>query len=275
VITTDPRDAAGVIGNPVNVPVALVTGAAGGIGRAAAIRFAEENYALVLTDISQKLVDSAAESIQEEFPDTPVLAVACDVASPDSVETMRTAVESWSGRVDVLALIAGVVQDATPITQMTIDQWDKVHGVNLRGVFLCTRAMIPLMPEHAGASIVTMASWWGRAGQASFSAYCSSKAGLISLTQSLAAELAKKGIRANAVAPGNIDTGLYRDALQVWADQQGVSFDELKNVEAAKIPLGYAGPPATIADAVAFLASERASYITGATLDVNGGVMFN
>jgi 3-oxoacyl-[acyl-carrier protein] reductase len=87
--------------------------------------------------------------------------------------------------------------------------------------------------------------------------------------------LAKKGIRANAVAPGNIDTGLYRDALQVWADQQGVSFDELKNVEAAKIPLGYAGPPATIADAVAFLASERASYITGATLDVNGGVMFN
>jgi NAD(P)-dependent dehydrogenase (short-subunit alcohol dehydrogenase family) len=131
------------------------------------------------------------------------------------------------------------------------------------------------MPRHAGAAIVGIASWWGRSGHAYYAAYCTSKAGVISLVQCLAAELAPEGIRANAVSPGNIDTQMHRSALESEAAERGVSFEEMKAIEWAKIPLGIAGPPQSIADAVLFLSSDKSSYITGATLDVNGGVQFN
>lgn len=147
--------------------------------------------------------------------------------------------------------------------------------MNLRGVFLMTKTFIPLLPNHEGANIVCIASWWGRSGHAYYSAYCTSKAGVISLVQCLAGELAEQGIRVNAVAPGNIDTPMHRNALETEASARGISFEEMKEIEWAKIPLGFAGAPENIADAVAFLSSENASYITGATLDVNGGVLFS
>lgn len=254
---------------------ALITGAAGGIGFATAQRFAADGYDLVLLDITQDAADSAAERITAEFPDTTTLALRCDVGSEESVEQVRAAVAERFATVGVLALIAGVVQEATPITQTSLEQWDAVHNTNLRGVFICTKGWIPLLPPNSGASIVTIASWWGRAGHAFFSAYCTSKAGVISLTQCLADELASDGIRANAIAPGNIDTGMHRAALENEARERGITFEEMKQIEWAKIPLKIAGPPSVIADAVAFLASPQASYITGATLDVNGGVMYN
>lgn len=254
---------------------ALLTGAAGGIGFATAQRFAADGYDLILLDITEEAVTSAAERLALEFPSVNALALVCDVTSEESVSSVGAVARQRFGSVDVLALIAGVVQDATPITSMSLDQWDNVHNTNLRGVFLCTRAWIPLLPENAGASIVTIASWWGRSGHGLFSAYCTSKAGVISLTQCLADELAEKGIRANAVAPGNIDTRMHRLALENEAAERGISFDEMKALEWAKIPLQIAGAPSVIADAIAFLASRHSSYITGATIDVNGGVQYN
>jgi NAD(P)-dependent dehydrogenase (short-subunit alcohol dehydrogenase family) len=258
-----------------NNKVALITGAAGGMGRVTAERFVRDGYDLVLCDIDQDSVDELANTLRSVSPALKTWAFACDVASEQSTASIATRLRKEGVSLDVLALLAGVVHDATPITEMPVEMWDRVHGANLRGVFLCARAWVPLLKEQSGASIVTIASWWGEAGHAYFSAYCTSKAAVISLTQVLAAELAPKGIRANTIAPGNIDTGMHRAALQAEADERGFTFDEMKNIEWAKIPLGIAGSPSSISDAIAFLASPSASYITGATLDVNGGVMFN
>jgi NAD(P)-dependent dehydrogenase (short-subunit alcohol dehydrogenase family) len=253
----------------------VITGATGGMGREAAQRYLGLGDRVALLDVDGGLIATTAEQLRAEFDGADVLEVTCDVSSPESVEAARDAVSSWSDRVDVLVLIAGVLQKAGPITELSIEEWDRTQNVNLRGVFLMARAFIPLLPEHSGASIVTIGSWYGRSGHALFSAYCSSKAGVINLTQTIAAELAEKGIRANVVCPGNIDTQMHRKALQEEADSRGITFDEMKDIEWAKIPLGIAGPASTIIDAVEFLSSAKASYVTGASIDVNGGVMFH
>ncbi|WP_084361621.1 SDR family NAD(P)-dependent oxidoreductase [Herbiconiux solani] len=253
----------------------VITGASGGMGREAAHRYAGLGDRVALLDVDGGVLASVAEALHAEFPDADLLEVVCDVASPESVDAAREAVDAWSDRVDVLVLIAGVVQKAGPITELPIEEWDRTQNINLRGVFLMARAFIPAMPSHAGASIVTIGSWYGRSGHALFSAYCASKAGVINLTQTIAGELAEKGIRANVVCPGNIDTQMHRKALEDEAASRGITFDEMKAIEWAKIPLGIAGPASTIIDAVEFLSSAKASYVTGASIDVNGGVLFH
>src|SRR5699024_10247890 len=147
------------------------------------------------------------------------------------------------------------------------------HNVNLRGVFLACRELSPLIPAQSGGTIVTISSWWGQKGHAFYSAYCTSKAGVINLTQCLASELAERGIRVNSIAPGNIDTVMHRAALEGEAAERGITFEEMRAIEWEKIPLGVAGPASSIVDAAYWLASDQSSYITGATIDVNGGVL--
>ncbi|MCS5735184.1 SDR family NAD(P)-dependent oxidoreductase [Herbiconiux daphne] len=253
----------------------VITGASGGMGREAAARYLELGDRVALLDVDAATLASVAGELRAQFPSADVLEVTCNVASPESVEAARDTVAAWSGEVDVLALIAGVLQKAGPITELSIDEWDRTQNINLRGVFLMARTFIPLMPSNDGASIVTIGSWYGRSGHALFSAYCASKAGVINLTQTIAAELAEKGIRANVVCPGNIDTQMHRKALHEEAESRGITFEEMKAIEWAKIPLGIAGPASTIVDAVEFLTSAHASYITGASIDVNGGVLFH
>ncbi|MFB2579781.1 SDR family NAD(P)-dependent oxidoreductase [Herbiconiux sp. P15] len=253
----------------------VITGASGGMGREAAARYLELGDRVALLDVDASTLASVAGDLRGQHPSADVLEVTCDVSSPESVEAARDAVAAWSSEVDVLLLIAGVLQKAGPIVELSIDEWDRTQNINLRGVFLMARSFVPLMPSDDGASIVTIGSWYGRSGHALFSAYCSSKAGVINLTQTLAAELAEKGIRANVVCPGNIDTQMHRKALHEEAESRGITFEEMKDIEWSKIPLGIAGPASTIIDAVEFLSSAQASYVTGASIDVNGGVLFH
>ena len=253
-------------------PIALVTGASGGIGQATGRRFAEEGYRVIVADFDAASTERAVQSLRSAVPHADITSVVCDVTSEQSVTAAAASVRDGWGRVDALALIAGVLQEAASVTHQTVEVWDRMLNTNARGVFLCAKHFAPLIPNDAGGSVTAIASWSGRLGGPYFSAYCASKAAVIVFIQSLAHELADRGIRANTVSPGNIDTGMHRMALEVEARERGITFEQLRDIEWGKIPLRVAGPPRAVADAVIFLASDRASYITGESLDVNGGV---
>lgn len=246
---------------------AMIVGAAGGIGTATAQRFAAEGASLALFDMTPGVHDTLAA-----LEGADGFAGICDITDLDSCRAAVAATTERFGALDVLAVIAGALHPASPAEDLPTADWDLMMDVNLKGPFLLTKAAIPQM--RRGGAIVTIGSWYGQSGHAFFSAYCASKAGLIVYTQCLADELAPAGIRANCVCPGNINTGMHRHALEAEAATRGVSFEEMRDIEWAKIPLGVAGPPECIADAVAFLASDDAGYITGASIDVNGGCKF-
>ncbi|MEF2978592.1 SDR family NAD(P)-dependent oxidoreductase [Subtercola sp. YIM 133946] len=255
--------------------VVFITGAAGGIGKVAVERFVSEGDKVVLADLSLEAVQRVIDDVHTRYPDAEMLPLEVDQSSEESVKAAREAVEAWSGKLDVLALIGGTVQAVgASVLELTTEEWDRVHNTNLRGVFFASRELVPLLPHDAGASVIAIASYWGRSGHAFYSSYCTSKAGVISFVQCLAGELADSGIRVNAVAPGNINTGMHQAALASEAVERGISFEEMRDIEWAKIPLKVAGDPKSIADAVYFLSTDNAAYITGATLDVNGGVIF-
>ncbi|MFV0407928.1 MAG: SDR family NAD(P)-dependent oxidoreductase [Propioniciclava sp.] len=255
--------------------VVFVTGVAGGIGRVTATRFAREGDRVVLADLDANAVEHIKTEIETEVPGADLLALAVDQSSVESLTAAATAIKDWAGRLDVIALIAGTVQaEGAPVLDLSVDEWDRVHNTNLRGVFLASKILVPLLPHNSGASVITVASYWGREAHPFYASYCTSKAGVISFTQVLASEMADAGIRVNAVAPGNIDTGMHRKALTDEATERGISFEDMRDIEYAKIPLKTAGPPKAISDAIYFLSTDEASYMTGATMDVNGGVVF-
>lgn len=255
--------------------VVLVTGATGGIGKVTATRFASEGDRVVLADLDQASVDRVKAEIEAEVRGADLLALTVDQSSVESLTSAAAAISEWAGRLDVIALVAGTVQaHGASVLELDVDEWDRVHNTNLRGVFLACQVLVPLLPHDAGASVIAVASYWGRQAHPFYASYCTSKAGVISFIQVLASELADVGIRVNAVAPGNIDTGMHRKALTDEAAERGISFEEMRDIEYAKIPLKKAGPPKAISDAIYFLSTDEASYMTGATMDVNGGVVF-
>lgn len=255
--------------------VALVTGAAGGIGRATAQAFLVAGYAVALVD-AKDTVHKTAQELRNDggFTENEVLSFCTDITDEASVRELSVDIESKFGRLDSLALVAGIVQSAAGIAELEPHEWQKVIDVNLTGPYLMCHLLTPLLLRDGGGSITAVSSWWGRSGHALFAAYCASKAGLIVFIQSIAAELAPT-IRANTVCPGNINTLMHQQALQTEAEQRGITFQQMKDIEWAKIPLLHAGEPSSIADSIVFLSSPAASYITGASLDVNGGVVFH
>ena len=240
----------------------LVIGAGGGIGTAVVDTLLSDGAEVVAAD----LVRPASNSMHN---------IVCDVTNSESIDSAVAEVVERIGGITGVAYVAGLLHDASPIDQFDFEVWDRVFDINVKGIVRMAHAVVPIMRSSGGGRIVNVASWWGRSGHAFFSAYCASKSSVISLTQSMAEELASAGIRVNAVAPGNIDTSMHRNALETEAKKRGLSPEEMKEIEWEKIPLGFAGPPHSIADAIAFLLSDRSSYITGATIDVNGGVLFH
>ena len=232
---------------------AIVTGAARGIGLATAKLFIRDGYKVAMVDRDHMELLSAAAPLEN------AAAFICDVSDPDAITAMISDVVAWSGRIDALVNNAGVA-DFDPIEETSFERWRNVMATNLDGVFLCSQAAIPHLKINGGA-IVNIASISGLRASTLRVAYGTSKAGVIQLTQQQAVELGEYGIRANAVAPGPVRTKLA----------MAVHTQDIIDAYHDAIPLNRYGSEDEIAEAIVFLASDRASYITGQTLAADGG----
>jgi 3-oxoacyl-[acyl-carrier protein] reductase len=240
--------------------VVVVTGAAVGIGATMAGMFAREGARVAVLDIDVPRLDEVARGITADGAE--VLAQRCDVTSPADVgRSVDTVVGRW-GRLDVLVNNAGGFYKIASIEEIDHDEWETILRLNLTSVFICSKAVVPLMKRQRRGRIVNMASIAGRTGNIPTAAhYAAAKAGIIGLTRQLAREVATHGILVNAVAPGTTATPRVLAARP----------PEATRALAAAVPIGRLAEPADIAETVLFLASDAARFVTGATLDVNGG----
>ena len=238
--------------------VALVTGAAQGIGRAIALLLARNGADIVVSDINLEKAEETAKEIRAIAPKA--LALKVDVSNLSDVERMVEGILEKLAKIDILVNNAGITRDKL-ILRMTEEDWDAVLSVNLKGTFNCTKAVIRHMAKQRSGKIVNIASVVGEMGNAGQANYSASKAGVIGLTKTIAREYAQRGINVNAIAPGYIETPMT-EALPEKAKE------ELKKL----IPMERLGKPEDVAEAALFLVSEEASYITGQVLNVNGGI---
>ena len=242
--------------------VALITGAGRGIGAAIARALAREGATVVVTDVDESSAQAVARGIAESGGQA--MAVAMDVAERKSVERAVGEVYARWGGIDILVNNAGICP-LRPFEEISGAEWDQVLNVNLKGAFLCAQAVVPGMRERGFGRIINITSVAGKMGGVMVGAhYAASKGGLIALTFSLARTYAPYGITVNAISPGTTVTEMTRS----WPE------DTLADL-ASSIPLGRLGQPADIAEAVVFLASDAAGFITGEVLDVNGGLLMD
>jgi NAD(P)-dependent dehydrogenase (short-subunit alcohol dehydrogenase family) len=243
--------------SPALPKVALVTGAARGIGLATAVRFLAEGWRVALLDIEGELLRDAVGALGR--PDD-AMALPCDVSDADAVNTAIEVIAKRFGRLDALINNAGVATFA-PLLDTTNEDWNRILAVNLTGPFLCTKAAVPLMRASGGGAIVNITSISAVRASTLRSAYGTSNAGLAHLTKQLAVELASAGIRVNAVAPGPVETAMAK----------AVHTPEIRADYHDAIPLNRYGLEAELAEAIFFLSCDRSSYITGQMLAVDGG----
>jgi 3-oxoacyl-[acyl-carrier protein] reductase len=235
--------------------IVMVTGGAAGIGRVTAEAFAREGAKLSICDVNPEAGEAAVQALGAEASFEKV-----NVADEAAVSAWTDHVVERYGRIDVLVNNAGITRDAL-LLRMKESDWDLVMSINLKGAFLCTRAVARYMAQQRSGRIVNVASVVGVVGNVGQANYVASKAGLIGLTKTVAREFAGRGITVNAVAPGFIETQMT-----------AVLSDKVRQGFLSQIPLGRAGTPAEVADAVTFLASDQAAYLTGQILHVSGGM---
>ncbi len=237
--------------------VAIVTGSGQGIGQAIALKLAEAGATVVVNDIGDS-AQNVADEIKKMKREG--MAILADVSLPSDVTRLVNTTIDTYGKVDILVNNAGITRDRL-ILRMSDDDWDRVLTVNLKSVFLCTRAVLRHMIRQRWGRIISIASIIGLIGNVGQANYASAKAAIIGLTRTIAKEAASRGITANAVAPGFIDTAMTQQLPE-----------ERRQELMSRIPLGVLGTPRDVAEAVAFLASEEARYITGQVLTVDGGI---
>ena len=241
--------------SPLQGRVAIVTGAAQGIGNAIARRLATEGAQVVIIDIDAAGAAQAAADIGGS-----ALAITADVSREQEVDRAFAEAIETTGRLDILVNNAGIVGTDTPVHDLQVDDWDHVLGINLKGTFLCSRAAVRQMVPNRSGVIVSMASISGKEGNANMAPYSVSKAGVICFTKSLAKEMLEFGIRVNCVAPALIDSPLL-----AGMDAERVEF------LTSRIPMGRLGMPEEVAATILFLVSDESTFATGACFDASGG----
>ena len=245
--------------------VAIITGAAGGIGKVIAEAFATEGAKVAIADINLDAAEKTAQEIGNS-----AIAIKVDVSNKPSVEKMVEVVEKILGPPDILVNNAGVSY-IVPFLECSQELWDKTIDINLKGTFNCSQAAIGrMMPRQKGV-IINMSSQSGKSGNSQYAAYCASKFGIIGLTQSLAMEFAGEGIRVNALCPGVVFTPLWDQMITAYAEKRHMKPEEVKPYFESKIPMGRLCTEKDVADTAVFIASDKASYITGQSINISGG----
>jgi 3-oxoacyl-[acyl-carrier protein] reductase len=239
--------------------VAIITGAASGIGFAAAFSFARQGAKVAVVDFNKELGNESVRDLKSEGYDASFFQV--NVADRESVDEMVKAVLGKYGRIDILVNNAGITKDGM-LSKLSVEDFQKVIDVNLTGVFHCTQAVLPTMVEQGKGKIINTSSVSGVYGNVGQTNYAATKAGVVGMTKTWAKELGRKGINVNAVAPGFIETGMTAKVPEKILEQMKMM-----------VPLGRLGVPEDIANAYLFLASEESNYVNGTVLHVDGGIM--
>jgi NAD(P)-dependent dehydrogenase (short-subunit alcohol dehydrogenase family) len=238
--------------------VAFVTGAASGIGRATSIAFAREGARVAILDRTEDALQQTADTIRANGGEAVI--IACDVALPERVEAAVARVVDTFGRIDIAFNNAGVENTAAPVAEITLESWDRILDINLRGTFLCMKHEIAQMLRQGSGVVVNTASGAGIRGVAGGASYAASKHAIIGLTKSAALDYAEANIRVNAILPGNIETPMM-DRFTGGDIQKAIDLE----------PVGRLGKPEEIAEAVLWMSSDLGAFVTGASISVDGG----
>jgi NAD(P)-dependent dehydrogenase (short-subunit alcohol dehydrogenase family) len=252
--------------------IAVITGAASGIGKASALRFAQEGANIACLDLNETLNEETARACREHNVES--VALACNVANEASVKAGIEAVMQQWGRVDILVAAAGIYS-GSPLPDVSLDQWQRLIDINLTGVFLANRAVAPIMITQKSGSIINISSMAGKTSWPASAEYSASKSGVIGLTRSVAMELAPYGATANAVCPGNTLTEMVRSVAAKVGARDGLTAEEWLQLRANECPMNRMAQPWEIAGVIAFLASADSRYLTGQALEVDGGMVMS
>jgi NAD(P)-dependent dehydrogenase (short-subunit alcohol dehydrogenase family) len=248
--------------------VALVTGAAGSIGRGIARRLVEQGAQVMITDLDQTVLDAVCAELG-----TQCRAQAANVTELDQVrQVVAATLEAFGGSIDVLVNVAGTVGQGGKVEELSEENWDAVFAVNCKGTFFFIKEVVPVMKRQGGGSIVNFSSKSGKTGSALMSAYSSAKAAVIGLTQALAFELAGDGIRVNCVCPGITEaTGVWSNVSSDYVKSMELPIQDVVKKFTSKVPLGRLARVEDVVNVTCFLASARAEYMTGQAINITGG----
>lgn len=251
--------------------IAIVTGGAGGIGRAIAERYLAEGARVVVADIDQTTIDETVSDLQQTHDDTRILGLHLDVCDRTSIAQLVTTVKEVWGGIDILVNNAAVFNMA-PVLEVTEESYDRQFNVNVKGLFFTLQAVARVMKDSGrGGKIINISSQAGRRGEALVSMYCASKAAVISLTQSCGLDLIKYGINVNGIAPGVVDTPMWEEVDALFARYENRPRGEKKRLVGEAVPFGRMGRPDDHTGAAVFLASDDSEYVVSQTLNVDGG----
>jgi NAD(P)-dependent dehydrogenase (short-subunit alcohol dehydrogenase family) len=249
--------------------VAVITGGANGLGLAVVKRFAREGFMVCILDIDIAVAEREARNLNGQG--FHALAIYIDVSNLKTIEEAFNRCAEKLSRIDVLVCSAGV-SSVEPLIEVTPSEWDRTFAINVRGLFFCNQKAAKIMREGGGGRIINITSPASYMGLPFYAAYAASKAAVDSVTRSAAIALAEYNIRVNSVAPGRMDTRMQELSERAWAENMGVDYEEFVKSRTRSLPLKRRATPEEIAEAVLFLASERADYMTGSRLNISGGL---